>query len=183
MQVSHSTLSAALFSAIGASAAGSKRPALQYPLQPVTIEGQIVEDNKQKSKSNASVKDRDENLSLDKETQQQQSSNSPVDNSASHLLIQARLNNSIQAANSLERPEPTNSPEPLTNSPEPVTNSPEPVTNTQSGIPHVNSFPYSNRRSFNGLAGEYLVLQSYLNNEPANYLIADNRSRSIDIFI
>ncbi len=175
MQVSHSTLSAALFSAIGASAAGSKRPALQYPLQPVTIEGQIVEDQ-QKSKSNASVKDRDENLSLDKETQQQQSSNSPVDNSASHLLIQARLNNSIQAANSLERPEPTNSPEPLTNSP-------EPVTNTQSGIPHVNSFPFSNRRSFNGLAGEYLVLQSYLNNEPANYLIADNRSKNIDIFI
>ncbi len=168
MQVSHSTLSAALFSAIGASTAGSKRPALQYPLQPVTIEGQIVEDQ-QKSKSNASVKDRDENLSLDKETQQQQSSNSQVDNSASHLLIQAKLNNSIQTANSPERLGPTNSP--------------EPVTNTQSGIPHVNSFPFSNRRSFNGLAGEYLVLQSYLNNEPANYLIADNRSKNIDIFI
>lgn len=181
MQVSNATL----FSAIGSSTAASKQTAEQYLLQPVTIEGQIVEDE-QKKKSTEQIKDRDKNLSSNKERDQQQSSNSQTDESASSLLIQAKLNNSIHPANSLEpidSPEPINSPELTSANNSDSINGIEAVTNTEPRVPDINSFPFSNRRSFNGLAGESLVLQSYLNNEPEKHFEVYAADSKIDIFI
>ncbi len=45
------------------------------------------------------------------------------------------------------------------------------------------SYPFSHRRSFEGLAGSSLVIQKYLNNEPPALAQADSRQRNVDLFI
>ncbi len=45
-----------------------------------------------------------------------------------------------------------------------------------------NNFPYSNRRSQQGLAGSSLVVQRYLNNEPANTM-GTQQQGNIDLYI
>ena len=45
-----------------------------------------------------------------------------------------------------------------------------------------NSFPYGNRRSQEGLAGSSLVVQRYLNNEPAN-TIGIQQQGNLDLYI
>ncbi len=45
-----------------------------------------------------------------------------------------------------------------------------------------NNFPYGNRRSQQGLAGSSLVVQRYLNNEPANTM-GTQQQGNIDLYI
>ncbi len=45
------------------------------------------------------------------------------------------------------------------------------------------SFPFSHRRSSEGLAGSSLVIQKYLNNEPSALPLADNSKTNVDFFI
>ncbi len=162
MQISNSSIIASSFSGVSNT---SRRSTLadQYPAKPVTIEGQIIDDNDEKKHARKLER---ENLSADqpkKESSEDQTSNenqqqliasstdSKSEELGASLLLQTKLNSGS----------------------EPGQLSPEKIENK---LEH--SFPYTNRRSSNGLAGAPLIIQKYLNNEADTSSRPDNISFS-----
>ncbi|MDX2503132.1 MAG: hypothetical protein QNL62_01455 [Gammaproteobacteria bacterium] len=154
----------------------------RFPVKPVTIEGQVVKDNDGEKRGKELLADKEPSagkeplagkepsankelsasLVQNLENEAQQQLISPLYNTASisdSLLIQKELNRTPEHLNASEQIYPA-----------------EP-------FPTENSFPFSNRRSFNGLAGGSLVIQSYLNNEPQAPSQSGGPSSRIDVFI
>lgn len=134
----------------------------RFPVKPVTIEGQLIDAEKEQSQSNTTQSFRESEQS-NNETQQaeliapttaplvpQTITSDPAGNS---LLIQQKLNGN-------------------------------PATFSQNeSLSATPNFPYGHRRSSEGLAGGSLVIQKYLNNELPALNQSDNSQRNIDFFI
>jgi hypothetical protein len=158
MQISNPVISQYLNNTVNGNS--RTQQADRLPIKSVTIEGQLLDDDKQQFSSTQ--------ISQDTETQKQsaqliapvnQQQNTPAsnaDNIGSALLIQRKLGgNSLKTtANESAQAEP--------------------------------SFPYGSRRSSQGVAGSSLVLQNYLSNESANQNSGSQGTlnpKNIDIFI
>ena len=134
----------------------------RYPVRPVTIEGQVVNDEE----NNRSA----QSLSQDDPTKQS-ASQFALENIGEQQLIQAVAN--PNSASELQRQETQQeySPTILSNGiTSPQNDSNEPV------------YPLGNRKSFNGLAGSSLIIQNYLNNTPSS-LTQTGESGIIDFFV
>ena len=153
MQISNSVISQYLNGTVNNSQQTAR------PVQPVTIEGQLIDDEKKHSGTNK-TEDTD-------------------------FAEPEQSGNEIQAA--LIAPE--NTPllsqnitfEPLLIQKKQRGNSA--VTLQNESLSAAPNFPYGHRRSFAGLAGGSLVIQNYLNNESPASTQSDNAQRYIDLFI
>lgn len=133
----------------------------RLPVKSVTIEGQLLDDDKKQfsaEKTSSDAKSQTQSTQLIAPVNQQQ--NTPAinaDNIGRALLIQKKLGE----------------------------NSPPAVQN-QATAATTQSFPFGSRRSFQGVAGSSLVLQKYLNNESSKQANSPQSSlsqKNIDIFI
>lgn len=135
----------------------------RFPVRPVTIEGQIVDDEKKRTIQNLSEDNSDRSstsqFALDNDDEQK------------GLIKPISNPNSIADAQGLE-PQPNN-PTLLNPSIQQSAAAYSTETNEQ-------GFPFANRRSFNGLAGPSLIIQSYLNNAPSSQTGEPN---NIDVFV
>ena len=153
MQISNPAISQYLSSSVTRS-----QQADRFPVKAVTIEGQLIEDNKKQSETN---KTQDSDLEQSKDGTKTQlftpatAPQIPQQITSDSLLIQKRLSDY-----------------------------PADITQNESSIAMAKqNFPYGNRRSFEGLSGGSLVIQKYLNNESPALNQADNFQRNIDFFI
>ncbi|MCU7834427.1 MAG: hypothetical protein KZQ83_04155 [gamma proteobacterium symbiont of Taylorina sp.] len=154
MQISNQSILSAAFSGVG-SALNRRLPAEQYAPKSVTLEGQLIKGDEDKKR--ARKQEREDLSTLQQDSNEQQKNTeitqllvnlSPVSQSEDtgrsllidNQLSQKNFSRSLQAGG--QTPE-------------------------QSANLEEHSFPYSNRRSDNGLAGGALIIQKYLNNEPA----------------
>ncbi len=159
MQISNPVISQYLNSTVNGSANRTQQ-ADRLPVKAVTIEGQLLDEDKQSFSSTAINQD-DESQQQSSQliapvNQQQNTPASNADNVGSALLIQRKLgNNSLQTRqNESAQAEP--------------------------------SFPYGSRRSSQGVAGSSLVLQNYLSNEStsqSNKPQGLSGPSNIDVFI
>ena len=129
--------------------------------KPVTIEGQLVDNDTTRDaekKTIDSVLERSENES---QTQlvQPPSTQEPSSDDFSHALL---LQQNKQPAYSFSTQN-------------------NPLQDESSSVKH--SFPFANRRSFEGLTGSSLVIQKYLNNEPSTLNQSAHNPGIINIFI
>lgn len=158
MQISNPAISQYLSSSVTRS-----QQADRFPVKAVTIEGQLIEDNKKQSETNKTQesgladpeqsKDGTKTQLFTPATAPQIPQQIPSDSAGDSLLIQKRLSDY-----------------------------PADITQNESSIAKQN-FPYGNRRSFEGLSGGSLVIQKYLNNESPALIQPNSPQRSIDFFI
>lgn len=148
MQITNSSIIAASFSGVSNT---SRRSTLadQYPAKPVTIEGQIIDDNDEKKHARKLER---ESLSAD-QLKQESSEDQKSDDNQQQLISSSDSKSKELGASLLLQTKLNSSSESGQLSPEQIENRSE------------HSFPYTNRRSSNGLAGAPLIIQKYLNNE------------------
>jgi len=160
MQISNQSVLSAAFSGVG-SALNRKQLPEQFAARPVTIEGQIVENDEDRKRAR---KQQRENLSAEQGLSRQGSENQPN----SQEIQQAEAEQSLVSLSSANQSEQLGVSLLLDKK---LAEQPSiSVLNTEQ-IDNANEhhFPYSNRRSDNGLAGGALIIQKYLNNEPASH--------------
>jgi hypothetical protein len=165
MQISNSVISQYLNNTVNRSQQPDQFPVKHAP-RSEPIEGQLVDDEKKQSQTNPSVLDSG-GSSFNKDLEQSGTSSqtqliAPAttpqlpqeitsDSIGNSLLIQKKLSSKLST----------------------------PSQNDSSQGTH--TFPYGNRRSFEGLSGGSLVIQKYLNNESPSQ--SDNSQKNVDIFI
>ena len=161
MQITHSSIIASSFSGVGNT---SRRSTLadQFPAKPVTIEGQIIDDNDEKKHARKLER---ENLSPEQTKQETTEEQTPEEN---QQLVRSSAESKAEEAGASLRLQTK-----LNSDSKPGRLSPEQIENSSE-----HSFPYTNRRSSNGLAGASLIIQKYLNNEPDTTNRPDNISFS-----
>lgn len=148
MQISHASL--AQFVANTVNQHGNRLPA-----RPVTIEGQLVDDEKKKSGSGQAVEAALERPERESQTQliQAPSQQEPGSGDFNKTLLAQELSQTLLTNNQANRPAAFGSQADISR------NEAEPSAAEQ-------NFPYTNRRSVEGRAGSSLVIQNYLNNQP-----------------
>ena len=124
----------------------------QLPDKAVTIEGQIFNDNEENKHARKLER---ENLSADQTKQESNENQQQLANIATTTITEESGSTLLQSALPGDAFSNRLSPEQIENKAE-------------------HSFPYSNRRSANGLAGSALVIQKYLNNEPDKTAYSEN---------
>ena len=129
------------------------------PVKPVTIEGQIVDEDEQKNRARPTESSSDFVQSLESGSQQLIPPVTVSPELSDSLLIEKNLNADREILSQFER-----------------------ITSRET-FSGEQSFPFGNRKSLNGLAGGSLVSQNYLSNEPLAPDQSENSSRRIDIFI
>lgn len=165
MQISNSSLSQFISSTVNHSQYNNRPTA-----KPVTIEGQIVDDEKTKSADKQAVNSVLERSGDESQTQliQPPSTQTPGSGDFSNtLLSQGRSQELSQNLNDTQT---------LSFASQNVLSQTE-LSSTS------NSFPYANRRSFAGLAGSSLVIQQYLNNESPASSQSGNVPGNINFFV
>jgi len=143
MQISNPILSQFIGSTVN-----REQQANRFPAKPVTIEGQVVDEDEKKKNSRA-VAEQDG-------AKNETSDNFVLENEAQLLIrpvtepVQANDTSTIQkglAENS-------------------ANGNPASLNASAQSSSSEQGFPFGNRRSFNGLAGSTLIIQNYLNNTP-----------------
>ena len=137
----------------------------RFAVRPVTIEGQIVDDEKKKDTS-AVTQDSSGNEASDTFV---------LENEQQHLLIRP-VTESTQTsdASTIQKGLAENN-----------ANTNPTLLNTSVQSPaDEQGFPFGNRRSLNGLAGSSLIIQNYLNNTPEQFNRSSGSSTGIvDLFV
>lgn len=180
MQISNSSLSQFVSSTVNLNQQGNKPFA-----GPVTIEGQIIDDEKTESTDKQtvnSVLDRPENESQTQLIQSPPITQVPIPGNFSNALLSREKSQQLLQNNSgitptpsfISQNEPSARNEPLARNEPSARKEPSAITN---------NFPYANRRSFAGLAGSSLVIQKYLNNESPAPEQSGQIQRSMNFFI
>lgn len=170
MQISNSSLSQFISSTVNHSQYNNRPTA-----KPVTIEGQIVDDEKTKSADKQAVNSVLEGSGNESQTQLIQPPSAQVPDSgefSNALLSQERSQNLLlQNLNGSQTPSFASQNDLSQN------------LSQKESSSLSNSFPYTNRRSFEGLAGSSLVIQKYLNNESPAANQSGNVPGNINFFV
>jgi hypothetical protein len=165
MQISNSSLSQFISSTVNHSQYNNHPTA-----KPVTIEGQIVDDEKTKSADKQAVNSVLERSGDESQTQliQPPSTQTPGSGDFSNTLSsQGRSQELSQNLNDTQT----------------LSFASQNVLSQTGSSSTSNSFPYANRRSFAGLAGSSLVIQQYLNNESPASSQSGNVPGNINFFV
>ncbi|MCU7800386.1 MAG: hypothetical protein KZQ70_09625 [gamma proteobacterium symbiont of Lucinoma myriamae] len=165
MQISNSSLSQFISSTVNHSQYNNRPTA-----KPITIEGQIADNEKAKSTDKQAVNSVLEHSGSESQTQLIQPPSTQVPGSgdfSNTLLFQEKSQELSQN---------------LTRTQTPSFISQNDLSQKESS-PASNSFPYANRRSFEGLAGSSLVIQQYLNNESSASSLPGNVPGNINFFV
>jgi len=142
----------------------SARPKNRSTVKPVVIEGQLSSNNK-----------------TDKQSQSQYYPAEQEDNDSSPSTL-VPLNQQTDAEQYSNTSLLTNNPLSINSTSKNLSSSNTDTMDNEVVTNKTNEFPYSNRRSVAGLAGQNLITQHYLNNEPVS---SSNRNfqAKIDFFI
>ena len=168
MQISNPAISQYLSSSVIRS-----QQADRFPVKAVTIEGQLIDDNKKQSEANKTQDSGLQNSGLqdsglaDPEQSKDGTQAQLIAPSIAPQIPQKITSDSAGDSLLIQKK---------------LSDNPAVLTQNDSSVTKQN-FPYSNRRSFEGLSGGSLVIQKYLNNESPALAQPDSPQRNIDFFI
>ncbi|NOQ78273.1 MAG: hypothetical protein GQ546_02620 [Gammaproteobacteria bacterium] len=170
MQISNSSLSQFISSTVNHSQYNNRPTA-----KPVTIEGQIVDDEKTKSADKQAVNSVLERSGDESQTQliQPPSTQTPGSGDFSNTLLSQGRSQEL-SQNLLQQ---------NLNGTQTLSFASQNILSQTESSSTSNSFPYANRRSFEGLAGSSLVIQKYLNNESPASSQSGNVPGNINFFV
>ncbi len=139
----------------------SQQTAVNAPARPVIIEGQVLDDRNPKKDTARPAEDRAEKSRFSLTENEQQKSNQTVE--------QRTL---AESATPVAQNQPTD----------------YSLINRDTGsqtnyADNSTSFPYANRRSYNGLSGSSLVIQSYVSNSPSASLQQPYSPGGVDYYV
>jgi len=162
MQISNPAISQYLSSAV----TRSQQPD-RFPVKPVTIEGQLIDENKKQSANNTQDFGSQDSSLADLEQSKDGTQAQLIAPAIAPQIPQKITSDSAGDSLLIQKK---------------VSDNPAALTQNESSVAKQN-FPYSNRRSFEGLSGSSLVIQKYLNNESPALAQPDSPQRNIDFFI
>ena len=155
MQISNPSLS----QLVGNSFNRNQQPD-RYPVRPVTIEGQLVDDDQKKKTQKLAQED------SGNETSSQFTVGSDENSNDTQALIKpVQESNAASSIQILESQQPQN---------------PTVLQSNANVSANEQGFPFGNRRSYQGLAGSSLIIQNYMNNSPSS---AVDVSGQLDLFV
>ncbi len=139
----------------------SQQATVNTPARPVIIEGQVLDDRETKKGTARPAEDRAEKSRFSLTENDQQKSNQTVEQSTS-----------AESATPVARNQPAD----------------YSLINRDSGsqtkyTDNSTAFPYTNRRSYNGLSGSALIIQSYVSNSPSASLQQTYSPGGVDYFV